>query len=96
MWNNGRLGYSELSNILPRIVQGEKFAKRTENFKVFGNLLDREVENLDNHVCPKVQDLVHGETWICSSYPFKHKTTLYCAERKAKLFRNWIMLHLML
>ena len=25
------------------------------------------------------------------SYPFRHKTTLHCAERKAKLFGNWIL-----
>ena len=54
-------------------------------------LLDKQVENLEDHGCPKVQDLVGEEIWICSSYPFRHKTTLHCAERKAKLFGNWIM-----
>ena len=42
---------------------------------------------------PKVQDLVDEEMWICLSYPFKHESTLHCAERKPKLFGNWIMQH---
>ena len=96
VWNSGRLDYSELSNIPPRAVKGEYFAKGTEKFKILGNLLVEEVENLEDHGCPKVQDFVGEEIWICSSYPFRHKTTLPCAERKAKLFGNLIMRHLML
>ena len=58
MLNRGRLDYSELPNILPRDGEGEYFAKRVENCKIFASLTDEEVENLDNHGCPKVQDLV--------------------------------------
>ena len=90
------MDYSELSIILARAVKGENFAKGTEKCKILGNLLDKEVENLEDHGCPKVQDLVDEENWICSSYPFRHKTTLHCAERKPKLLGNWIMRHLML
>ena len=79
--NSGRLDYRELSNILPRAVNGEHFAKATEKFTILGNLLDKEVENLEDHGCLKVQDLVDEEKWRCSSYPFRHKTTLPCAER---------------
>ena len=89
VWNRRRLDYSELSNILPRDVTGEYFEKGTEKCKILGNLLDRDVENLEDHGCPKVQDLVDEGNWICSSYPFRHKTTLHCAERDAKLFGNW-------
>ena len=54
------------------------------------------MEILEDHGCPKVQDLVDEQIRICSSYPFRHKTTFHCAESKAKLFGNWIMWHLML
>ena len=94
VWNSGRLENSELSNIPP--VKREFFAKGTEKCKILGNQLDAEVEILEDNGCPKVQDLVDGEAWICSSSPFRHRTTLHCAECKAKLFGNWIKRHLML
>ena len=94
--NSGRLDYSEHSNILPRAVKGEYFAKRTEKCKILSNILDKEVEILENHGCPKLQDLVDEETWIWSSYPFRHRLTLHCAEPKAKFVGNWILRHLML
>ena len=81
MWNSGRLDNSELSNIVPTALEGEYFAKRIEKCKVLGNLLDKEVENLEDHGCAIVQDLVDEENWICSSYPFRHKTTLNRAKR---------------
>ena len=96
MGNSGRLDYSEHSNILPRPVKGEYFARGTEKCKILGSLMDKEVENLKDHGSPKVHDLSEEEVWICSSYPFRHKTTPHCAERRAKLFANWIMRHLML
>ena len=96
MWHGGQLHYSGLSNILLEAVKGEYLAKRFEKYKILGNLLDKEVEKLEDHGYPKVQDLVAEEIWICSSYAFGHKTTLHCAEHKAKLFGNWIMRHLLL
>ena len=96
VWNSGRLHYSELPNILPRDIKGEFFAKRTEKCKILASLMDKEVETLDDHGCPKVQDLVDEEIRICSRYPFRRKTTLHCAERKAKMFGNCIMHHLKL
>ena len=63
--------------------------------KIFGSFLDKEVGNLDDHGCPEIRDLVYPkaveETWICSGYPFRHKTTLHFAEREAKLLDNWAM-----
>ena len=94
--NSGRLDYSELSNILPRAENGDYFAKGTDKCKILANLLDEVVENLEDQGCTKVQDLVDEEIGICPSYPFRDKTTLHCAELKAKLFGNWIMRHLML
>ena len=96
VWNSGRLDYSELSNILPRAVRGENFGKGTEECKIVGKLLDKEVENSEDHGCPKVQDLIDRENWIGSSYAFRHKITLHCAELKAKVFGAWTMQHLKL
>ena len=68
--------------------------KQTVNFlqneqcKILASLLDKGVENLDDHGCSRVENLVDEETLICSSYPFRQKITLHCAERKAKLFGN--------
>ena len=57
--------------------------------------MDKELENLEDHGSPKVQVFVDEEIGICSSYPFRHKTTLQCSQRKAKWFGIWIMWHLM-
>ena len=45
---------------------------------------------------PMSLDIVDEEIGICSSNPFRQKTTLHYAERKAKLFDNWIKRQLML
>ena len=58
VWNSGRLDYSELPNILPSEVKGDYFAKRIEKCNTLGSLMGKEVENLDDHGCPEVQDLV--------------------------------------
>ena len=51
-------------------------------------LLDKDVENLEDHGCPKAQELADEGNWICSSCPIRHKTTLHRAEHNAKLFGN--------
>ena len=54
-------------------------------------ILAKELENLDDHGCPKVQDLVDEDWLICSSYRFRHKATVHCAVRNAKFCGNCIM-----
>ena len=66
-------------------MNAEVFAKGLEKCRLLTNLLGLNVENLDDYGCPKIQDLV-GEgkaniSWICSDYPFRHKTRLHCAEK---------------
>ena len=59
--NSGHLNDRELPNILPsdiNDVKGEYFAKRTEKCQLHSSLMGKEVENLEDHGCPKVQDLV--------------------------------------
>ena len=73
VWNSGHLDYSELSNILPRALKVDFFSKNLENCMILGKLLDKEVQNLEDHGCPKVQNLVDEEIWICSSWPIRHR-----------------------
>ena len=76
-------------------MNAEVFAKGLEKCRLLTTLLGQNVENLDDYCCPKIQDLVKTDrSWICSSYPFRHKTRLYCAERKAKVYGEWAMQHL--
>ena len=68
------------------------FAKGLEKCRLLTTLLGKNVENLDDYGCPKIQDLVKTDSsWICSSYRFRHKTRLNRAERKAKVYGEWAM-----
>ena len=76
-------------------MKAEVFAKGLEKCKLLTNLLGQNVENLDDHGCPKIQDLVKTDSlWICSSYLFRHKTKLHCAERKATVYGEGALYHL--
>ena len=96
VWNSVCFGYSELSNVLPRDIKCEFFAKGTEKCKIFDSLLDKFVEIFNDHGRPKIESVVDEKMWFCSSYPFRHKTTLHCSERQVKLFGKGLMQHLRL
>ena len=98
-WGSGKLDYEMLFAVFYdiRLMNAEVFAKRLEKCRLLTNLLWRNVENLDDYGCPKIQDLVKTDSsWICSSYPFRHKTRLHCAEKKAKVDGDWPMQHLLI
>ena len=99
-WSSGKLEDEKLFAVFYdiKVMNGEVFAKWFEKCRQLTRLLGQNAENLDDYGCPKIQDLV-GEgkansSWICSSYPFRHKTRLHCAERKAKVYGDWAMQHL--
>ena len=99
-WISGKLEYQKLFAVSydKKVMNAEVFAKRFGKCRLLTRLLGQNVENLDDYGCPKIQDLA-GEgkvnsSWIRSSYPFRHKTRLHCAERKAKVHGDWIMQHL--
>ena len=78
-----------------KVMNAEVFAKGLEKCRLLTRLHGQNVENLDDYGCPKIQDLVKTDSlWICSSYPFRHKTKLHCAEREAKVYGDWTMQHL--
>ena len=96
-WSSGKLDYDKLFAVFYdiKVMNAEVFAKGLEKCRLLTRLLGQNVENLDDYGCPKIQDLVKSNSlWICSSYPFRHKTRLHCAERKAKVYREWTMQHL--
>ena len=80
--NIGKFDYNALQNVAPKDLKAEYFAKETKKCQFLSNLMDKAVKNLYDHGCPKNQELVELEQqmWICSSYPFRHKTTLRYAE----------------
>ena len=96
-WSSGKLDYEKLFAVFYdiNVMNAEVFAKGLEKCTVLTTLLGQIVKNLDDYGCPKFQDLVKtGILWICSSYPFRQKTRLHCAERKAKVYGEWAMQHL--
>ena len=93
-WSSGKLDYQKLFAFLydRKVMNAEVFAKRLEKCRLLTNLLGQNVENLGDHGCPKIQDLVKTDSsWICSIYPFRHKTRLHCAKKKAKVYGEWAM-----
>ena len=80
-------------NVMNAVV----FAKGFERCRLLTILHAQNVENMDDYGCPKTQDLVgegkRDSSWICSSYLFRNKTRLHCAERKAKVYGEWAMQH---
>ena len=94
---SGKLDYEKLFAVFYhiKVMNAEVFAKGLEKCRLLTNLLGQNVENLDDYGCPKIQDLVKTDSlWNWSSYPFRHKTKLHCAERKAKVYGDWTMQHL--
>ena len=69
-WSSGKLDYGKLFAVFYdiRVMNAEVFAKGLEKCTLLTNLLGRNVENLDDYGCPKIQDLVKTDSsWICSS-----------------------------
>ena len=95
--SSGKLDYDKLFAVFYniKVMNAEVLAKGLEKCRLLTAFLGQNVENLDDYGCPKIQDLVKtGTLWNCSSYPFRHKTRLHCAERKPKVYGEWAMQHL--
>ena len=71
----------------------EYFAKGLENCKILSNYLCKDVENMDDFECPEASKLISNEDtiWECSNYPFRHKKTLHCAEKKTYAYGSWVL-----
>ena len=101
-WSSAKRDYDELFAVFYeiKVMNAEGFAIGLEKSRLFTKLLGQNVEKLDDYGCPKNQHFVGvgnmDSSWICSSYPFGHKTELHCAEKKTKVYREWAMQHLKL
>ena len=90
--SSGKVEFEKLFAVfyVIKVMNVEVFAKGLKNSRLLFRLLGKNVENFNDYGCPKIQDLVgEGKTdvlWMCSSYPFRRKTELHCAERKAKVY----------
>ena len=96
-WNSGKLDYDKLFAVFYdiKVMNAEVFARGLEKCRLLSRLLGQNVENLDHFGCPKIQKLVKTDSlWKCSSYLFRHKTRLHCAERKPKVYGEWARQHL--
>ena len=93
VWSSGKLDYDKPFTVIYdiKVMNAEVFAKGIEKCRLLTRLVGQNVENLDD--CPKFQDLFGEEKanslLICSSYAFRQKTRLHCAESKAKLSAEW-------
>ena len=81
-------------------MKAECIAEKLQKSKFLHFSMDKELEQLDYHGCPKFRDLgdakADEEIWTCLRYSLRHKATLPCAERQAKLVGNWTRHHLRL
>ena len=100
-WSSGKLEHEKkLFAVFYKIkvINAELFAKKYEKCRLLTRYLGQNVENLDDYGCPKIQNLVGegkaNKSWICSSYPYRHKTRLHCAERKATVYGYRALQHL--
>ena len=55
--------------------------------------LCKDVENLDDLGCPKASKLLENQDaeWNCCNYPYRHKKTLHCAEKKTYAYGKWTL-----
>ena len=96
-WSSGKLKYEKLFAVFNdiKVLNAEVFAKGLEKCRLSTNLFGRNVENLDDYGSPKIQDLVKTDSsWICSSYLFRNKPRLHCAEGKPKVYGDWVKQYL--
>ena len=95
-WSIGKLDYEKLFAVSYdiKVMNAEVFAEGFEKFRLLTRLFGQNVEKLGDCGGPKHQYLVKTDSsWFCSSYPFLQKITLHCAEREAKVYREWARQH---
>ena len=83
-WNNGKVDYSDPPTIIHQHCSPttKYFAKGLEKCKI-----------LSDFGCPKASKLISNEDtiWECSNYPYRHKKTLHCAEKKGYAYGTWAL-----
>ena len=96
-WSSGKQDFGKLFAVFYdlKVMNAEVFAKELETCRLLTRFLGQNVEDLDDYGCPKIQNVDGGgktnSLWIFSSNPFRHRTRLHSAERKAKVWEEWAM-----
>ena len=77
--------HQSFTNIFRLQQNTEYFTKGLEKCNLLSNYLCKDVENLDDLGCPKISKLLNNSDidWDCSKYPYRHKKTFHCAEKRA-------------
>ena len=84
-WSRGKLDYEKLFAVFYdiKLMNAEVLAKGLEKCRLLTNLLGRNVENLDDYGCPRIQDLFKTDSsWICSSSDTKQGFTVPRGKRR--------------
>ena len=72
-WSSGKLDHDKLFAVFYdiKVMNAEVVAEGLQNCKMLTGLSGRNVQNLDDHSCPNIQDFVGEQkpdrSWICSS-----------------------------
>ena len=63
-WSSGKLDYEKLFAVFYdiKVMNAEVFAKGLKKCRVLSNLPRRNVKNMDDYGCPKIQDLVKPDS----------------------------------
>ena len=88
-WSSGKLDYDQLFAVFYdiKVMNVKVFDKGLKKCRLLTRLIGQRIGRFDDYGWPKIQGLVKTDSsWICSSYPFRQKTRLHCAERKQKVY----------
>jgi hypothetical protein len=95
-WNAGFYDYSERDTIIKVIAKrpgAHFYAKGEETCKLLARLFGINFTNLEDLDCPDIEELM-DEGWgtqiKCDSYPGRHNGLTRCAQRKARIYSNWL------
>lgn len=97
-WNSGDYPYKFLQQIIIsvslRLPETTLFAKGSEKCKTLSNYFQKEIKNLEDLNCPRVDQILHKNYFpFCNSHS-KHlpiqQIKKHCAFRKSKLFYHWL------
>lgn len=100
-WNSGVYPYETMSETLSQYFWNtigiEFFVKGLQKCQLFSNMFPGvHFVNLDDLGCPvfdELMSIMDEEEMGCSSYPFRHKNTKHCAEKKALAYAKWLELN---
>ena len=97
-WEKRDYPYSYMHQIVQSIVfrfpLSKFYAKGTEKTETLKKFLEKEVVNLEELLCPKIENLrFYKETPVCDLHAIRcprRQLNKHCAKKKAELFYYWL------